>query len=121
MDVDDIDTVVFERVCFGIKNFDLAIIFKDFTTFKRINSVPVEYIEELKSYFDDIDVIYAESEAPFNWNVLLNHIKDTFEDWIADGAWRFLQDNVSLKLCYTAESSLLGLISVVNDRDFDVG
>ena len=92
MDVNDIECVVFERVLFGIKNFDMAFIFKDFTTFKRINSVPIENIEEIKSYFDEIDVIYAESEAPFNWSVLLSHIRDNFEDWLEEGAWGFLMD-----------------------------
>lgn len=72
LDVDDIEVAHFERVYFGIKNFDLAIVFKDFQTFKRINSIPIEYIEELKSYFDEIDVIYSESCAPFNWNAILN-------------------------------------------------
>lgn len=95
MDVNEIEAVVFERVMFGIKNFDLAIIFKDFTTMKRINSVPMEHIEELKSYFDEIDVIYAESEAPFNWATLLSHIRDNFEDWLEEGAWGFLLDGVS--------------------------
>ena len=95
MDVNEIEAVVFERVLFGIKNFDLAIIFKDFTTMKRINSVPMEHIEELKSYFDEIDVIYAESEAPFNWGTLLSHIRDNFEDWLEEGAWGFLLDGVS--------------------------
>jgi nucleosome binding factor SPN SPT16 subunit len=61
LDVNDIEIVCFERVMFGIKNFDCVIIFKDFTTFKRIDSVPIEYLEELKSYFDSIDCIYCES------------------------------------------------------------
>ena len=51
--------------------------------------------EELKSYFDEIDVIYAESEAPFNWATLLSHIRDHFEDWLEEGAWGFLLDGVS--------------------------
>lgn len=96
MDVNDIEIVVFERVLYGIKNFDMAIIFKDFTTFKRINSIPIEHMEEIKSYFDEIDILYAESEAPFNWNTLLGHIRETFDDWLKDGAWAFLIDPVRI-------------------------
>lgn len=59
--MNDIEIVCFERVLFGIKNFDCVIIFKDFLTIKRIDSVPIEYLEELKSYFDSIDCIYCES------------------------------------------------------------
>jgi nucleosome binding factor SPN SPT16 subunit len=96
MDVNDIECVVFERVLFGIKNFDMAIIFKDFTTHKRINSIPIEHIEEIKSYLDEICIIYAESEAPFQWNTLLSHIRENFEDWLEEGAWGFLLDQVSV-------------------------
>ena len=78
LDTNDIEIVCFERVYFGIKNFDLAIIFKDFQTFKRIDSIPIEYFEELKSYFDSIDVIYAETNAPFKWNSVLEELRKNF-------------------------------------------
>ena len=42
LDINDIEVVHFERVQFGIRNIDMAIILKDFTTFKRINSIPRE-------------------------------------------------------------------------------
>lgn len=71
LDTSEIEIVCFERVYFGIKNFDLAVIFKDFQTFKRIDSIPIEYFEEIKSYLDSIDVIYAETNQPFKWNTVL--------------------------------------------------
>ena len=67
LDVNDIEVVHFERMFYGMKNFDLAIIFKDFSTFTRINSVPTEYTEELKSYFNEIGIIYLESLQPLKW------------------------------------------------------
>lgn len=72
IDIDEIEVVHFERLSFGIKNFDMAIIFKDFQTFVRINSIPVEHVEDIKSYLDEIGIIYSESITPMNWtNVLL--------------------------------------------------
>lgn len=71
IDVSDIEAVHFERVQFGIKNFDMAIIFKDFTTFKRINSIPIEQIEIIKEYLDEIGIIYSEGSAAMNWTNLL--------------------------------------------------
>ena len=71
IDINEIETVHFERVQFGIKNFDMAIIFKDFTTFKRINSIPIEHIEDIKSYLDEIGLIYSESIVPMNWTNVL--------------------------------------------------
>lgn len=72
IDIDDIEMVHFERVQFGIKNFDMAIIFKDFTTFRRINSIPIEHIEDIKSYLDEIGIIYSESIVPMNWTNVLS-------------------------------------------------
>jgi len=93
IDIDDIETIHFERVQFGIKNFDMAIIFKDFITFKRINSIPIENIENIKSYLDEIGVIYSESVVPMNWTNVLQQIREDFEAFIEDGAWKFLQDD----------------------------
>ena len=47
IDLNDIEAVHFERVSFGIKNFDMAIIYKDFTTFKHINSIPRKYLAQI--------------------------------------------------------------------------
>ncbi len=93
MDIDDIEAVTFERVHYGIKNFDMAIIFKDFTTFKRINSIPIENIETIKDYLDEIGVIYSESITPINWTNVLAHIRENFVDFLDDGGWRFLQND----------------------------
>ena len=71
IDIDDIEVVHFERVQFGIKNFDMAIIFKDFTIFKRINSIPIEHLDDIKTYLDEIGLIYSESIVPMNWTNVL--------------------------------------------------
>ena len=93
IDIEDIEVVHFERVQFGIKNFDMAIIFKDFQTFKRINSIPIEHIEEIKSYLDEIGIIYSESVVPMNWGNVLQQIREDLEAFIEDGGWSFLQDD----------------------------
>ena len=56
---------------FGIKNFDMAIIFKDFHTFKRINSIPRENFEELKEYLDSVGIVFSEGIVPINWTAIL--------------------------------------------------
>jgi len=87
LDVNDIEVVQFERMYYGMKNFDLAVIKKDFTTCLRINSIPTEYTEELKDYFDGINIIYLESMAPLKWDLVLAQIREDFEGWLNDGAW----------------------------------
>lgn len=88
LDINDIEVVHFERMFYGMKNFDLAIIFKDFHTHTRIDSVPTEYTEQLKTYFNEIGLIYFESQQPFKWDAILSHIREDFEAWVDNGPWR---------------------------------
>jgi len=90
LDVNDIEIACFERVFFGIKNFDCVIVFKDFMTVKRIDSIPIEYLEELKSYFDSIDVIFSELPMPLKWKEVLQSMRENFEDNLEAGVWRDL-------------------------------
>ncbi len=93
LDVNDIEVVHFERMYYGIKNFDLAVIKKDFTTCIRINSIPTEYTEELKSYFNGIGIIFLESMAPLKWDLILTQIREDFTGWLDQGAWQQLVED----------------------------
>ena len=93
LDVNDIEVVHFERMYYGMKNFDLAVIKKDFTTCNRINSIPTEYTEELKSYFNGIGIIFLESMAPLKWDLILTQIREDFTGWIDQGAWMQLVED----------------------------
>lgn len=96
IDVRDIEAVHFERVAFGIKNFDMAIIFKDFYRFERINSIPRESIEELKTYLDRVGIIFSEGLVPMNWNTVLGKIRQDFEGFLEkEGAWKFLHEDAN--------------------------
>jgi nucleosome binding factor SPN SPT16 subunit len=90
IDIKDIEAVHFERVSFGIKNFDMAIIYKDFHTVKRINSIPRESIEEIKAYLNETGLIFSEGVVPMNWNLVLQQIREDFESFLETGGWRFL-------------------------------
>jgi len=71
----------------------MAIIFRDFHTFKRINSIPRESIDLIKQYLNEIGIIFAEGLIPMNWNNVLGSIRDDFEAFLEGAAWRFLQDD----------------------------
>jgi len=68
----------------------MAIIDKDFTTVKRISSIPIEYQDQLKVFFDEINVIYSEGPVTLNWNNVMAEIRNNFSDWLEDGGWEFL-------------------------------
>jgi nucleosome binding factor SPN SPT16 subunit len=86
----DIEAVHFERVTFGIKNFDMTIIFKDFHNFKRINSIARENLDDIKAYLNEIGIIFSEGTVAMNWNNVLAQIREDFEAFLDDGGWRFL-------------------------------
>jgi nucleosome binding factor SPN SPT16 subunit len=71
MDIDDIEIVHFERVTLSIKNFDIVFVYKDFTTYKRINSIPMESLETIKNWLDSVDIVFSEGPMPLNWVAVL--------------------------------------------------
>lgn len=71
MDIEDIEIVHFERVTLSIKNFDMVFIYKDFTTFKRINSIPMESLDTIKSWLDQVNIVFSEGPMPLNWVAVL--------------------------------------------------
>ena len=50
--IEDIELIHFEWVHYSIKNFDMAILFKDFHSFLRICSIPSEELETIKLWAD---------------------------------------------------------------------
>lgn len=114
INVADIETVFFERVALQCKNFDMAIIFRDFHTFKRINSIPRESIDLIKQYLNEVGIIFSEGLLALNWHTVLGSIRGDFEAFLDGGAWKFLQDDVE-------ESGGEGHASEDDESEFDDG
>ncbi|XP_010421991.1 PREDICTED: FACT complex subunit SPT16 isoform X2 [Camelina sativa] len=87
----EIEIVNLERVGFGQKNFDMAIIFKDFKKdVLRVDSVPTSSLEGIKEWLDTTDIKYYESKLNLNWRQILKTITDDPQSFIDDGGWEFL-------------------------------
>lgn len=93
LDLENVDVAHFERVSFSIKNFDLVFIYKDYQTWKRISSVPIEKLDTIKSWLDSMDILYSEGPMPLNWQAILQSIRGDLEGFIAQGGWAFLHEN----------------------------
>jgi nucleosome binding factor SPN SPT16 subunit len=92
--LNDIEIAHFERVQFNLKNFDLVLIFKDYsTTPMRICTIPAEYLEPIKDWLNDIDIVYSESLNPLNWSNVMKEITKDIHNFIEEGGWNFLQDS----------------------------
>ena len=87
----EIEVISLERVGFGVKNFDLTIIFKDFTKdVHRIDAVPMNNIDTIKEWLTSMDIKYYESKVNLVWKPILQTILDDPQKFIEEGGWEFL-------------------------------
>ncbi|KAJ3702142.1 hypothetical protein LUZ61_005847 [Rhynchospora tenuis] len=92
----EIEIVNLERVGFGQKNFDMAIVFKDFKKdVLRIDSIPSSSLDAIKEWLDTTDLKYYESRLNLNWRPILKTITEDPEKFIEDGGWEFLNMDAS--------------------------
>lgn len=87
----EIEIVNLERVGLGQKNFDMAIVFKDFKQdVLRIDSIPSTSLDGIKEWLDTTDIKYYESRLNMNWRAILKTITDDPQNFIDEGGWEFL-------------------------------
>nr|XP_043628802.1 FACT complex subunit SPT16-like [Erigeron canadensis]XP_043628810.1 FACT complex subunit SPT16-like [Erigeron canadensis] len=92
----EIEIVNLERVGLGQKNFDMAIVFKDFKRdVLRIDSIPSTSLDGIKEWLDTTDIKYYESRLNMNWRAILKTITDDPQNFIDEGGWEFLNLEVS--------------------------
>lgn len=88
INLEDVEICCLERVQFGLKNFDLVFIYKDFTKpVTHINTIPMEDIETIKNWLTNVDIAYTVSTINLNWS---NILKTDPYDFFSDGGWAFL-------------------------------
>ena len=54
----------------------------------------MEYLDTLKSFLDEIGIIYSDGPQPMNWTAILKEIRDNFESFLEDGGWKWLTNDV---------------------------
>jgi len=92
----EIEVSHLERVQFSLKAFDLVFIFKDYSKLPiRISNIPVEYLDSIKDWLNDIDIIYSESTNNFNWTNVMKEVTRDMKKFVDEGGWGFLQDESS--------------------------
>ncbi|KAI2625588.1 SPT16-domain-containing protein [Hypoxylon sp. NC1633] len=91
--LEDIEIAHLERVQFGLKNFDLVFVFKDFTRPpSHINTIPVESLEEVKEWLDSSDIAFTEGPLNLNWPTIMKTVTSNTHQFFVDGGWSFLQN-----------------------------
>ncbi|KAL2115804.1 hypothetical protein VTJ04DRAFT_10059 [Mycothermus thermophilus] len=92
--LEDVEIAHLERVQFGLKNFDLVFVFKDFTRPPvHINTIPVESLEDVKEFLDSSDIAFSEGPLNLNWSVIMKTVLADPHQFFLDGGWGFLQND----------------------------
>ena len=89
--LEEIEIAHLERVQFGLKNFDLVFVFKDFLKpVLHINTIPMELLEDVKTWLTNVDIPLSEGSMNLNWGTLMKTINADPYTFFADGGWRCL-------------------------------
>lgn len=113
----EIEIAHFERVQFTLKNFDLVLIFKDYSiTPIRICTIPAEFLESIKDWLNDIEIVYSESLNPLNWGNVIKEITRDLQGFIEEGGWDFLQESENERES-ASEDDEMDIDSEYNDDD----
>ncbi|KAI1005200.1 FACT complex subunit [Podosphaera aphanis] len=90
--LEDIEIAHLERVQFGLKNFDMVFVFKDFHRPPyHINTIPVESLENVKEWLDSVNIPFSEGPLNLNWPTIMKTVTADTHQFFADGGWSFLQ------------------------------
>lgn len=90
--IEEIEIAHLERVQFGLKNFDMVFVFKDFTRAPyHVNTIPVEFLDQVKDFLDSSDIAFSEGPLNLNWPTIMKTVTADTHAFFADGGWSFLQ------------------------------
>ncbi|XP_072357651.1 FACT complex subunit SPT16-like [Scyliorhinus torazame] len=90
--LDEVELVHFERVQFHLKNFDMVIVYKDYSKkVTMINAIPVASLDPIKEWLNSCDLKYTEGVQSLNWSKIMKTIVDDPEGFFEQGGWSFLE------------------------------
>ena len=89
--LEDIEIAHLERVQFGLKNFDMVFVFKEFSRAPyHINTIPVESLENVKEWLDSVNITFTEGPLNLNWPTIMKTVVADPHQFFEDGGWSFL-------------------------------
>ncbi|KAL7922036.1 FACT complex subunit domain-containing protein [Trichoderma austrokoningii] len=129
--IEDIEVAHLERVQFGLKNFDMVFVFKDFTRAPyHINTIPVEFLDQVKDFLDSSDIAYTEGPLNLNWPTIMKTVNQDTHQFFVDGGWSFLQadsddsgaeDESDEESAFEMDDDEMGEVSESSEEDSDFG
>ncbi|KZO99500.1 FACT complex subunit SPT16 [Calocera viscosa TUFC12733] len=90
--LDEVELCHLERVQFGLKHFDMVIVFQDFTKPPmHINSIPMSELDSVKEWLNSMDVPISEGPVNLQWGPIMKHINEDPYEFFNEGGWTFLR------------------------------
>lgn len=87
----EIEIVHLERVQFGLRNFDMVVVFKDYNRAPvHINTIPVESLDPVKDWLDSVEIPFSEGPLNLNWATIMKTVTSDPHQFFVDGGWSFL-------------------------------
>ncbi|GAA95631.1 uncharacterized protein L969DRAFT_615408 [Mixia osmundae IAM 14324] len=87
----DVEVAHLERVQFGLKNFDLVFVLRDFSKPPiHINTIPMQQLEAVKSWLDSVDIAYSEGPVNLSWPQVMRSVTEDPYEFFKEGGWSFL-------------------------------
>lgn len=91
--LEEIEIAHLERIQFGLKNFDLVFVFKDFNRAPvHINTIPVDMLDRVKEWLDSVDIAFTEGPLNLNWGMIMKTVIADPHLFFKDGGWSFLNN-----------------------------
>jgi nucleosome binding factor SPN SPT16 subunit len=105
----EIELISLERVNFNLREFDLVVIYKEFTrSVTTISSIPTTYLDMLKQWLGDSNILYIESVNNTNWKTVLEDIRKDVRGFYEEGGWLnyfVAEDDEDEEIAAVAEAS----------------
>ncbi|KAF2839097.1 SPT16-domain-containing protein [Patellaria atrata CBS 101060] len=91
LSLNEIEIVHLERVQFGLKNFDMVVVFKDFNRPPaHINTIPVESLDAVKDWLDSVEIPFSEGPLNLNWATIMKTVTSDPHEFFKHGGWSFI-------------------------------
>ncbi|OLY78204.1 FACT complex subunit spt16, partial [Smittium mucronatum] len=92
--INDIELAHLERVQFGLKNFDIVFVFKNYKKVPvHVNTIPMEQLDDVKEWLDSVNIAFTEGPVNLNWGQIMKTINEDPHGFFEDGGWSFLQES----------------------------
>lgn len=89
--LDEVEIAFFERVQFSLRQFDIAIVYKDWSKpTTHIRAVPIDSLDTIKEWLDSCDIKYYESAFNLNWKKIMQIARENPKKFWEDGGWSIL-------------------------------